>query len=592
MSVLKRYRNMKLKNKLMLLNSLLILISLGTLSFISFKQSSKTLNSEVLYSTKQLLSQTESFLSYKVGKIQDVSDALALDSNLNEMLSRPTSEYELSQQIKDFENLSLNLSAFQRNDDIYRIRIYIPDKLQYSNEKRNLFPFSEFTNSTEYPILKQFSGKMLWITDKDAIPSMKHLNMRSVHAIRFIRNFSSLDDNLGMLDVDVMVDVLDSIVKRANTSINGVAYLQNSKGEIIAGSDSTLLKRWNLDQNMALTISAKDDPWQKLQLNGEDIIAGVKTISGTDWNLVSIVPLQEVYASGNKLGNQILVMMILLAIAANLLVYWISSSQTQRIGMIIRKIRRVQSGELEPVKSDGSRDEVGELVENFNYMVSKIKELLEEQYTLGREAKNSELKALHSQINPHFLYNTLDLINWTAIQHKVPQISSLVQSLSQFYKLSLNKGEEIITVEKELEHAQLYVDIQNRRFGNTIELHIDVDEALFECNIPKITLQPIVENAILHGIRETESRRGEILIYSYTETNVVVLVVQDNGIGIPENLVARFNSLSETDENRDGYGIRNINHRIRLLYGWSYGLHFESYPGEGTKVEIRIPRSS
>ncbi|WP_052339439.1 sensor histidine kinase [Gorillibacterium massiliense] len=585
-----RFRSMKLKHKLVLLNSLLIVISLGTLSYIAYKQSSKSLNSEVLFSTKQVLNQTESFLSYKIGKIEDVSDAIVLDNNLNEMLNRPASKYELSEQLGDFRNFYINLTTFQKNDDIYRIRVYIPDELAYSNEGVNFFPYSQFTSSKEYTALSQYLGKIMWVTDRDAITSMIHPDLPTVHAIRFIRNLSSFDSRLGMLDIDVRQDVLSSIVKRANTSANGVAYLQNAEGEIIAASNTELTKQWNLNLESVFSIALQNDPWRTITLSGKNVMAGVKTIEGTDWNLVSIVPLQDLYASGKKVRNQILAFMILLAIAANLLVYWISSSQTRRIGMVIRKMRRVQTGELEPVISDGRQDEVGQLVETYNYMVSRMKVILDEQYKLGVEAKNAELKALHSQINPHFLYNTLDLINWTAIQRKVPEISSLVQSLSQFYKLSLNKGEEVTTLGKELEHARLYVDIQNRRFGNSIELNIDVDEELFEYDIPKITLQPIVENAILHGIRETAHRRGEIFIYSYCENGDIILVVQDNGIGISEDQINSLNGSYDSNANKDGYGIRNINYRIRLLFGLTYGLHFESQLGEGTKVFIRLPR--
>ncbi|MFB9328022.1 sensor histidine kinase [Paenibacillus aurantiacus] len=586
MRMVNSFRNMKLKNKLMLLNSLLILITLSTLSYTSYSQSSRTLNTEVLHSTKQLLSQTESFLSYKISKIIDVSDAIALDSNLNEMLSRPVSEYELSEQLRDFGNLTLNLSAFQRNDDIYRIRVYIPDQLVFSAEGMNFFPYSQFIDSKVLSDLSYHSGKTLWITDEDAIESMRHPDVQTVHSIRFIRSLSELDVYFGLLDVDIREDVLNNIVRRSNTSVNGRAYLQNSKGQIIAGLDSI---QQSISQAELLAISKKDDPWQSIELNGEDVLVGVKMIEGTDWSLVSLVPLQDIYASSNKVRNQTLMIMTILAVVANLLLYWISSSQTKRIGMVIRKIRRVQSGELEPVKSDGRRDEVGELVENFNFMISRMKIILEDQYKLGQEAKNAELRALHSQINPHFLYNTLDLINWTAIQHRVPDISTLVHSLSQFYKLSLNKGEEVTTLGKELEHIQLYVDIQNRRFGNTIDLNMDLDEALLDCKMPKITLQPIIENAILHGIRETEERRGEIFIYSFSEADCMVLVIQDNGIGMSEGLVEQFNGSMESGGDWEGYGIRNINYRIKLLFGPQYGLHFQSSPGEGTIVEIRLP---
>ncbi len=588
MRLIALFRNLKLKYKLLLFNSLLIIITLGILSYISYQESSKTLNAEVLYSTKQVFSQTDSFLSYKLSNIIDVSDALAVDSNLNEILSRDESDYELSEQLKDFQNLSLNLSSFQNNDDIYRIRLFIPDYMIYASEEVNFYPLSKFVQSPLYEALLNHKGKMKWITDSETIPEIKNPEFNSIHSIRFIKNFSLLEDHIGVLSVDIREDVLQEIVKRANTSQNGVAYLQNTEGTIIVSSNAQLVDKWLMDPKSVKEIAGKEDPWKPLSLKGENVLAGAKSIAGTDWTLISIVPLEEVYSASTKVRDQIILFMVILAIAANLFGYWFSSSITSRIGVVVRKMRKVQSGELDTVKVAASQDEIGELVENFNYMVNKMKVFIEEQYKLGLDAKSSELKALQSQINPHFLYNTLDLINWTAIQHGVPEISSLVQSLSQFYKLSLNKGDEIISIENELEHVRIYVEIQNRRFENAISLNLDVDESLYECSILKITLQPIVENAILHGIRETANRQGEIFIYSYREVDDIVLCVQDNGVGMSEELVRLFNNGS-TSSKTDGYGIKNINHRIKLYYGEQYGLRFESRVGEGTTVEVRIP---
>jgi two-component system sensor histidine kinase YesM len=588
MKLISFFRNLKLKYKLLLFNSTLIIVTLGILSYISYQESSKTLNAEVLYSTKQVFSQTDSFLSYKLNKIIDVSDALALDSNLNETLSRDESTYELPEQIKDFQNISLNLSSFQNNDDIYRIRLFIPDYLLYSSEEVNFYPISKFIQSPLYETLLKHKGKMKWITDSETIPEIKNEEFKSIHSIRFIKNFNLLDDHIGVLGIDIREDVLQEIVTRANTSQNGIAYLQNSEGAIIASSNAQLVNKWLMDRDTAKQISGQIDPWKQLTIKGENVLAGVKSIDGTDWTLISIVPLEEVYSASTKVRDQIILFMVILAIAANLFGYWFSSSITNRIGVVVRKMRKVQSGELDTVKVAASHDEIGELVENFNYMVNKMKVFIEEQYKLGLDAKSSELKALQSQINPHFLYNTLDLINWTAIQHNVPEISTLVQSLSQFYKLSLNKGDEMISIENELEHVRIYVDIQNRRFGNAISLSMDVDESLYDCNILKITLQPIVENSILHGIRETANRQGEIFIYTYREDTDIVLCVQDNGVGMSEELVELFNN-GNTSSKADGYGIKNINHRIKLYYGEQYGLHFESRIGEGTTVEVRIP---
>ncbi|MBD0378993.1 cache domain-containing sensor histidine kinase [Paenibacillus sedimenti] len=590
MSLGQAYRNLKLKHKLMLLNSLLILISLSILSYMSYKQGSERVNTEVLFSTKQVLEQTDSFLTYKLGKIIEISDSIVLDSHMNDMLSRPVDQYSLSEQLRDFQNLSLNFSSFQKVDDIVRIRLFIHDDLIYSNEEQMFFKLSEFTQSPLQQLLLDNVGKMKWIDDTQAIPALRDPEQKTIHSIRFVKNFSALDDKVGVLNVDIREDMLQEIVKRANTTQNGVAYLQNANGTVIVSSNETNLQRWLLDYPTVQHIASKSDPWQTLSRGGENVLVGSKAIKGTDWQLVTVLPLQEMYSSSAKLRNQTLLIMAILVVAANLCSYVISSSITNRIAVVIRKMRKVQSGELDTVKVEATRDEVGELVENFNYMVGRMKLFIEEQYKLGQEAKNAELKALQSQINPHFLYNTLDLINWTAIKHQVPDIPEIVQALSQFYKISLNKGDELISVENELKHVQLYVDIQNKRFGNSILFHSDVDESLYDCTMLKITLQPIVENAILHGIKENGSRHGagEIFIHSYMENDTMVLCVEDNGIGMPAEMVDRFNR-NDFHDKKEGYGIKNINHRIKLFYGEQYGLHFRSSPGKGTTVEIRMP---
>lgn len=595
MSLRRRYSNLKLKHKLMLLNSLLILATLCILSYVSYRESAESLNTEVLYSTKQVFEQTDSFLTYKLGKVINTSDTIAVDSNLNHILSRPADTYTLPEQMLHFRDLSSDLSSFQKYDDIYKIRLFIPDHLIYADEQELFYPLDRFASSHLYALLTSYKGKMRWITDQEALPDMINPGEPSIHSIRFIKNVNLLDNRLGVLVIDLRQAVLDDIVNRANTTRSGIAYLQSQEGQLIAVSNKPRLQQLLLEQEEVCRMAESEDNWRTLQVRGEKVLAGARQIDGTDWTLVSVVPLKELLSSSIRVRNQIILVMVVLIVAANICSYWISSSITNRIGMVIRQMRRVQNGVLDTVQAGQSHDEAGELVDNFNYMVTQMKIILEEQYKLGQEAKTAELRALQSQINPHFLYNTLDLINWTAIRHQVPDISSIVQSLSQFYKLSLNKGEEITTIGEELEHTRLYVDIQNKRFENAVELHMDVDDNLADCAIMKITLQPVVENAILHGIRETESRRGEIFIYSYMEGQDIVLAVQDNGAGMTPEQVEWLNNRGSLRSPRIGkpsgssYGIKNINHRIKLFFGETYGLHFASVPGGGTTVTIRIP---
>ncbi len=210
----------------------------------------------------------------------------------------------------------------------------------------------------------------------------------------------------------------------------------------------------------------------------------------------------------------------------------------------------------------------------------------------GQQIKNLELKALQAQINPHFLYNSLDLINCTAISHSVPQISRMVKALGQFYRLSLSGGNEQILLAGEMKHARLYVDIQNMRFEDSIQAHWSLDEDAGRCLIIKIILQPLIENAILHGIFEKDSKRGNLWVSARRNADVITITIEDDGVGMnEEELYAAFfsaerKSLSETS---GGYGVRNICDRLLIAYGEPYGLSCESTPGRGTTVTISIP---
>ena len=202
------------------------------------------------------------------------------------------------------------------------------------------------------------------------------------------------------------------------------------------------------------------------------------------------------------------------------------------------------------------------------------------------------MKALQAQINPHFLYNTLDLVNCLALREQVPAIGEAVGALSRFYRLSLSGGAERVTVAQELEHVETYLRIQNMRFDDGIALSVDVPAEVRAATILKIVLQPLVENAVLHGIREKESGRGTVTIRGHTLEGAagleVVLEIEDDGVGMD---AAQLEALGEerAGPSEHGYGVRNIDRRLKVEYGAEYGLTFRSRPGAGTAVLVRIP---
>ena len=202
---------------------------------------------------------------------------------------------------------------------------------------------------------------------------------------------------------------------------------------------------------------------------------------------------------------------------------------------------RVQGGEIKKIQVGREyHDEIGQLVTHYNEMADKMDELMQEQYALGQEKMGAELKALQSQINPHFLYNTLDMINWMAQKNETDNIRSVVQAMSGFYRLTLSKGHDIVTIADEVKMCDAYMEIQRRRYRGKILYEAEVDREILDCLIPKITLQPFLENAIIHGISEKEDGRGMVILNGWMEDGRITLSVTDDGPGMVKGEVKTF----------------------------------------------------
>jgi two-component system sensor histidine kinase YesM len=239
--------------------------------------------------------------------------------------------------------------------------------------------------------------------------------------------------------------------------------------------------------------------------------------------------------------------------------------------------------------SPQSGDEIDGIYRNFNRMAEELQRLMEEHYRQGKSVVTAELRALQSQINPHFLYNTLDLINWEAMKYKAGNIAEIAQSLGLFYRLSLNHGKAALLIKSELRHVEAYVRIENVHFDGAIHLEIVVPEKIQSYACLGIILQPFVENAIVHGIAEhPEIKECTVCISAEFDEQGIAFDIRDNGPGMSYERQRQIldNSFSSTGS---GYGIQNINSRLKLCYGENYGVSFDSAPGSGTIVHIRIP---
>jgi two-component system sensor histidine kinase YesM len=281
----------------------------------------------------------------------------------------------------------------------------------------------------------------------------------------------------------------------------------------------------------------------------------------------------------------------------SVLAAWIISAS---IYVPIKKLHDVTTtitGEdLQALVTTNNVDEITELGISFNLMIGQIRDLLNAKISEQENLKKAELRTLQAQINPHFLYNTLDTIVWMAESNRSDQVIEIVRALSSFFRIALSKGKDWISLRQELEHVQSYLAIQKMRYRDILEYDFDLDESLLDSTILKLTLQPLVENALYHGIKSKRSG-GEIVVSVRRGVqNTVVLEVRDDGVGFtPYKLAQIRNMLSgQTDEitmKEGGFGLENVNKRIKLYYGQQYGLAIQSHYRSGTQVTVTIPES-
>ena len=306
--------------------------------------------------------------------------------------------------------------------------------------------------------------------------------------------------------------------------------------------------------------------------------------------MVTVLPAGPLITQSNMIMVQYILMYLAFLVLALILAHYMSRSITNRISSVIHQMSKVRKGRLSPMESPVYHDEIGDLIDTYNYMTRKMDQLMADQAKAAEELRIAEFHSLQAQINPHFLYNTMDMINWLAQQGRTDDVSTAVQSLSRFYKLTLSRKQSISTIAQETEHATIYLEIQNMRYHNSISFVSDIPDELMEYQIPKLTLQPLIENAVLHGILEKDDKTGTIVLTGWIEGTSIVLLISDDGVDIPsEKLSAILSGNGNSTSGGTNIAVYNTHRRLQILYGSDYGLTYSSTPGSGTEVEIRIP---
>ena len=384
-------------------------------------------------------------------------------------------------------------------------------------------------------------------------------------------------------------DRLRDILAEHLTHSDSVSYIADDNDETVTSTDSARAGIYYMNYDTIRTSLMSSNGFLERKVLGETVYVSYFYLAAADWYLVSVTPDAPLARQSRSLLFSFIVLYLLAAGAAILVSSLLARSIAKRIGTVSRQMSAVQAGPPVPLEMPAADDEVGDLVDSYNYMADKINQLMEEQQEAAEELRVAEFRSLQAQINPHFLFNTMEMINQLASTGRTEKTNEAITALSKFYRLTLSRQETDCTVGDEVEHVSIYVKIQNMRFDDGIDFVVDMPDELLEFRIPRLTLQPIVENAILHGILEKPERSGTIVLTGWQEEGDVVLLLSDDGVGMSEERQSQL--LTGTLKSGKGaqIAVYNTHRRLQVAYGERYGLTFRSAPGRGTEVTVRIP---
>lgn len=394
----------------------------------------------------------------------------------------------------------------------------------------------------------------------------------------------------GVLLVDMNYSAIEQVFDKANEQNSGYVYLMDRNGEIIYHPRQKAIYSRMVKENNRMA-STYEDGTHIENFMGEERAVVVKTIGYTGWKIVNVTPTSELFRNTIHIGFfmvMICTVTIFLILFGNI---FISDRVTEPLRNLEESIRYLEEGHLEEEHIYiGGSHEIRHLGQTITLMVKRMKDLMDKMVREQEDKRKSELDALQSQINPHFLYNTLDSVVWMVECEQYREAISMVKALAKLFRISLSKGNSIITIEDELTHAQNYMSIQQMRYRNKFCVKIDVEPAIRDCITIKLIVQPILENAIYHGM-EFMDGEGEITVHGYEKDGDIYIEVSDNGMGIPEETIeSLLTDKSRARGKGSGIGLWNVNQRIALYFKGDYGLSIKSELDEGTTVTIHLPK--
>ncbi|MGG4146740.1 sensor histidine kinase [Paenibacillus algorifonticola] len=442
----------------------------------------------------------------------------------------------------------------------------------------------DIQTSAWYKTMLELNGKVLWLGVHD---NDNDFRRNQVFSIARVINDTN-HNNIGAIYLNLSTKVFTDILSKASLKTQSQIYVVDQRGRIVFPEQQST--KTLQSEGISLPDHIKESGLE-IKKDGQTFLTFSYKIEEYGWKIIQMVPVEALTKDNKIIINVTAIVFLISFLFTGILWYLVSRNIVRPIKHLISTMKELRGSNLDVKVKVTSTDEIGLLSVTYNYMIQRINALFNQVVEEEKQKRNAEIKALQGQINPHFLYNTLNTIRWMAIIQKADGIKEVVDALGRLLKNTFRQPTSMITLGEEIVMIKDYIFIQQTRYRDKFQVNYEVEERFYAAECVKFILQPIVENAIFHGIEPKEGP-GVITIKVYAEDSVLQITVEDNGIGMSDEQISETMKFRHRNqESGNGIGVQNVHNRIQMIYGEKFGLHIESKPLYYTKVHITLPLS-
>lgn len=586
--MMERFKKIKLLNKLIIMYLSLVIIPFLLLGVFAIQLFKDSFEHQIDQNSNYLIHQVSEKIDNHLFETQRNIELFLMGEDIDRILNKDYSQHTLETRLQDKKKLEKHMKKFLSSrlelESIYIYRsdgeeFYVDENIRWESIRKKLL-----MNKINLKMQADLYGKQLF---------WEYMNKE----IGLLTGVSMIYDSFGrqskgLLIFNIQESYIRGLFEEIHTSKNSF-FVLTDQGEIVstnAKHENSIIQeiinqKYHADDNLHIVELSKT--------SFGNFYVSTSNLVSSNWVIYEVIPVKEMMSPSNLIMHYILIACIIIAFISILCLFFMSSYFLRPLKNMMKVMERVKNEDFSAtVEEPKQMDEIGEFALVFNSMICKIRYLIKEVYEQNMLQQKAEFKLLQAQINPHFLYNTLDSINWLARINKVPEISDIVLALGQLMRISISNDKMNITIEEELGYVENYLTIQKMRYGDKLSYFIDLPQVLTEQEIPKLLLEPLVENAVVHGI-EKKIGKGTIIIRVRELKSQLLVQIIDDGVGISAERIEELKELEyETkNENHTGVGYKNVARRIAMIYGEDYGVSIVSNNGNGTRVSVYLPIS-